>query len=423
MEPKELLGRVLDARYQLQEIAGVGGTAVVYRAQDLLLRRTVAVKVLWDGPPLPPPEGAGQDAQDRQAARRLNRDAFFREAVAASALAHPGIVTVYDVCRAPTPYIVMEYVAGKSLATRMAEGPIPYAAQLSITLAVLEALHAAHMQGIVHRDIKPQNILLSDTGEVKVTDFGIAGAIGQNARQGKERVLGTTETISPEQAMGHALDARSDLYSLGAVMYRMATGHPPFEDDDPETVAFLHVHEVPRYPSTWNPCVAKGWEQIILCALEKSPARRFGTARAMREAVLALQKDPDRTFRRFSTARTPGITEKLSRRPLLLSLLLGVALGGVLLCLTLVLNQSYAGSPVTIVEVPALVGTVYVPEGEALWPTDTRITVSYTYVFRADLPEGTVLAQSAAAGTLWKLDGPEDQKELQLTLSTQRPLA
>ena len=167
-------------------------------------------------------------------------------------------------------------------------------------LAVLEALICAHENGVVHRDIKGQNILLLPQGGVKVTDFGIAAIGGGRAFTLAGKVLGTADTMSPEQAGGETVDARSDLYSLGALMYRMATGHFPFEDEDPQTVAFLHRTEPPRYPSTWNPDIPRGLEQIILTALEKEPSKRFQSAASMLAAVKKLAHNPRHVFRRFS---------------------------------------------------------------------------------------------------------------------------
>ena len=404
-----VVGRLLDDRYQLMEVIGSGGSAIVFRAEDLLFRRTVAIKVLRT-------EAVGQEmAHD---AVRMNYDAFRREGLAAAMLAHPGIVTVYDVCyETEDPYIVMEYVEGKSLASLLEEeGVLSLEDILFTTHGVLLALEEAHENGIIHRDIKPENILISNTGEIKVADFGIAQIAERQECLSGGRVLGTADTISPEQASGKRVDARSDIYSLGVVLYRMATGYFPFTGDDPDTVAFLHVSEVPRMPSTLNPNIPRGLEQIILAALAKKPEERFASAYDMLRAIEELGRDPNRTFRSFGTEKKTAyplfrVARKGGLYPLVCGFLAAVLIFGI----ALLFLPKDTRPQVTVIEIPAYVGT-RVLRNEDLG-LDERIEIRYIYAENSALPAGTVLAQSLAPGTLLKLDGEEDGAVLTLTVA------
>lgn len=410
---EHLVGSVLDGRYLLRTVIGSGGSAIVFCADDLLLSRPVAVKMLRS-------EAASLDVpQEELAARRaearlINRNAFVQESRTAAMLSHPRVVTIFDVCPdADNPYIVMELVRGKPLSERIDElGIIPFHELLYITRCVLEALEEAHACGIVHRDIKEQNVLLLQDGGVKLTDFGIAEIGGERSILIDGKVLGTADTMSPEQASGAPVDARSDLYSLGVLMYRMATGHFPFEDEDPKTVAFLHRSEPPRYPSTLNPAIPRGLEQIILTALEKDPAKRFVDAAAMRRAVLGLEKHPHRVFRRFSRR------SNASQKQLAHSAWLPVVGGGVAAALLFVFVSLFLGlfsvRHCTVFTLPSYVDTRYDEQA----PLDARIDVVLQYSYRPDLPEGTVLSQYPMAGVRWKLDDEDDRKTLHLVVVT-----
>lgn len=418
---ESLVGQLLDARYQLHSVIGAGGSAVVFFAEDMLLHRPVAIKMLRST--AAPEEGdnhrtAREMAEHNALARRINRSAFRREALAAAALSHPNIVATYDVSPdTDNPYIVMEYVDGESLSTRIEkEGVLPVSETLRITRLILSALCQAHEAGIIHRDIKAQNILLTADGQVKITDFGIAQLPGVGRLQIGNRVLGTVDTISPEQAEGRAVDERSDLYSLGVMMYQMATGSLPFTGD-PATVAFMQVNEKPKYPSTVNPDIPVGLEQIILTALEKSPDDRFATATAMLAAVRQLEKKPTRVFRRFQIRRLPPFSRFLLRHGTALFIGIGVALAAFCVYLFIMFSRVPTLPAVTVVELPSYEATVYTDA--AALGLDPRITVAVTLVYRPDLPSGTVISQSPAAGTRWKLDGEEDKKTLVLTVSTQ----
>jgi len=270
----DLEGRTLDGRYQLGSLLGAGGMARVYVATDRVLERQVAVKVL--SPP---------DAQDPLFVER-----FRREARAAARLSHPNIVAVFDSgSDADQPYLVMEYVPGESLAELLhRQGRLAPGRAVELAIQVCAALAAAHAQGLVHRDIKPANVLVGEDGQVKVTDFGIVKASAATTLTGTGTVLGTAAYLSPEQAQGHPVDARSDLYGLGCVLYELLCGSPPFgsgADRSPVAVATRHVREPPEPPSMRNPQVAPALEAVVLTALAKDPAQRYQSAVELQHAL------------------------------------------------------------------------------------------------------------------------------------------
>lgn len=259
-----MIGKRLAHRYDILRRIGEGGMAIVYKAHDTLLDRPVAVKVLR--PEL---------ARDEEFVRR-----FRREARAAASLSHPNIVAIYDVGRHQgCDYIVMEYVEGRTLKDKIRrEAPLPVAVAVSLARQILQALDHAHRHGIIHRDIKPQNILLTRSGQVKLTDLGIARATGSWTLVESRAVLGTAHYISPEQACGRHTGVQSDLYSLGIVLYEMLTGRLPFDGESPVAVAMKHVQEPPPSPRRYNPAVPAALEAIVLKAIEKDPARRYASA-------------------------------------------------------------------------------------------------------------------------------------------------
>ncbi len=262
---------VLNDRYEIHGRIGRGGMADVYLARDQLLDRPVAVKVLFP-----------EFATDPSFVER-----FRREAQAAANLTHPNIVGVYDWGQQGSTYfIVMEYVNGRSLADIIrSDGSLAPKRACDIASEVAAALGFAHRSGVVHRDIKPANILVSNQGVVKVADFGIARALNAATEQGLTQagaVMGTATYFSPEQAQGHALDPRSDLYSLGIVLYEMLTGQPPFSGDNPVSIAYKQVHEQPVPPSQHRPGLPEGLEAVTLKLLTKNPTSRYANADELR---------------------------------------------------------------------------------------------------------------------------------------------
>src|SRR5580700_1096935 len=269
--------RLLGGRYELDGIVGRGGMAEVFRARDIRLDRIVGVKTLRN-----------DLARDQTFQAR-----FRREAQSAASLNHPSIVAVYDtgedmVGGIPVPYIVMEFVEGRTLRDLLRDDRrlLPERAA-EITDGVLRALDYSHRNGIVHRDIKPGNVMLTRSGEVKVMDFGIARAVSdsQMTMTQTAQVIGTAQYLSPEQARGERVDARSDLYSTGCLLYELLTGRPPFTGDSPVAVAYQHVKEDPVPPSQVDPEVPAWADAIVLKAMEKDPADRYQSAGEMRNDI------------------------------------------------------------------------------------------------------------------------------------------
>jgi serine/threonine-protein kinase len=251
----------------------------VYRARDRVLDRTVAVKLL-----------PAEMASDDQAADRLQR-----EARSAARLNHPRIVSVFDAGLADgTPYLIMEYVEGRTLAEELADhGHLAPERATSIAAGIAEALTAAHAAGVVHRDVKPANVLLVDGDEVKVADFGIARAAEEDTITNPSAVVGTAPYLSPEQARGESADARSDLYGLGLVLYELLVGRPPFEADSPVAMAFKHLEEEPEPPSSVEPGIPPELDRIVMTALAKDPADRYESAEAFLAALQGFTEGPD----------------------------------------------------------------------------------------------------------------------------------
>jgi eukaryotic-like serine/threonine-protein kinase len=272
MQPVET-PRIYSGRYELTHLVARGGMALVYRAVDRELDRAVALKVLF--PEL---------SVDRAFVER-----FRREAQAAANLSHPNIVPVYDWGEDDGAYfIVMEYVEGKPLSAVLREGPPMEPEQIArIGAGVAAALAFAHRHGVVHRDVKPGNILMTPDGDVKVTDFGIARAINtEESLTQTGAVMGTAAYFSPEQAEGKGVDARSDIYSLGVVLYEMAVGRPPFTGDSPVAVASKHVRDHPVMPRVANPAIPAAFEAVVMKALSKNPADRYASAEELRADLL-----------------------------------------------------------------------------------------------------------------------------------------
>ena len=277
-----IIGRTLDDRYEIQELIGTGGMAEVYKGKDVVEDRIVAVKILKK-----------EYAENDEFLRR-----FLVESKAIAVLDHPNIVKMYDVSFSGSMrYIVMEYIDGVTLKEYMnSEKKLSWKSAVHFATQILRALQHAHEQGVVHRDIKPQNTMVLSDGTVKVMDFGIAKFSRDDSLGNNDQAIGSVHYISPEQARASVTDERSDIYSLGVMMYEMLTGKKPFDADTPVTIALKHTNEMPERPRAVNPDIPDGLEEIVLKAMEKAPEDRYQTANEMIDDLNRFKKDPSMHF-------------------------------------------------------------------------------------------------------------------------------
>jgi eukaryotic-like serine/threonine-protein kinase len=369
--------RLVGERYELGELIGYGGMAEVHRGRDLRLDREVAIKVLR-------PDLARDPAF-------LVR--FRREAQSAAGLNHPSIVSVYDTGEdagldgAKQPFIVMEFVEGRTLRDILkSEGRLPPRRAMEITADVCGALDFSHRAGIVHRDIKPANVMITDAGAVKVMDFGIARAVADQSATVTQtaNVIGTAQYLSPEQARGETVDARSDVYSTGCLLYELITGVPPFQGDSPVAVAYQHVRENPIPPSQRVPAVPRFLDSIVMKALAKNQLNRYQSAGEMRAdlqraladepvSAEAVMTDAERTQ---LIARTPPPVVSLhrddmgaeddERRPGLVWLVIVVALLLVIGAAAFAIRLLAGSGGTKTVTVPSIVGMTPTAAAQAL---------------------------------------------------------
>ena len=276
------IGKKLDGRYEITELIGEGGMADVYRATDVVDNKTVAVKILKK-----------EFAENEEFLRR-----FRNESKAIAVLSHPNIVKIFDVGFSERiQFIVMEYIDGITLNEYMEQqGQLGWKDAVHFILQILRALQHAHSKGIVHRDIKPQNIMMLRDGTIKVMDFGIAKFAREDGKTGTDKAIGTVHYISPEQARGGATDAKSDIYSVGVMLYEMLTGKKPFDTDNPVSIAVMHMQAKVPLPHTIRPDIQVGLEEIILKAMEKDPVNRYQSARDMMDDLQTFKEDPDGVF-------------------------------------------------------------------------------------------------------------------------------
>lgn len=421
------IGKLLDRRYRIRRVIGVGGMAMVFEATDLVMNRIVAVKMLKD-----------ELSHDEVAVKR-----FINESKAVSMLSHPNIVKIFDVSvKGNLKYFVMERIEGITLKSYMKKkGALSTEEVLSYTEQVLKALEHAHSKGIVHRDIKPQNILLLKNGRVKVTDFGIAMLEDGDVVPMDDKAIGTVYYISPEQASGKGIDTRSDLYSLGILMYEMATGTLPFNADTPISIAMMQVKEQPKAPTEIQANIPKGLEQIILGAMEKMPERRFQSAEQMLRYIARLRGNPSFIFKtRKPTANNPAdavvsavIDTDMSkqksttrnRRPQsrsMFPIIFGVTIAFLIVFITsaitildLVLKDQSINAPLTI-EVPNVLGNIYDEEMEKLFDASIYKLVIEP-VYDANTPENTVIKQDPEAGASRRVIKNQQYCTVTLTIS------
>lgn len=397
-------GKTYGGRYEAIERIGVGGMAEVYRARDELLGREVAVKVL----------------SDRLSTDRSFVERFRREAQAAANLSHPNIVSLYDYgseADAGANFIVMELIDGRGLEAIISdEGPLMPERAAEIAADVAKALDRAHSTGLVHRDVKPSNIMITSYGQTKVTDFGIARATGDGEQTMTQTgmVIGTASYLAPEQAQGNPVDARSDVYALGCVLYEMLTGQPPFSGDTPLSIAYKHVRETPHTPSSVNADVPDALDAIVMKALAKNPDNRYQSAQEMREDLERFtsgQKVHASPLLAGTTAVAPAATgtqvmtsqeeewepepEPEPRRAGLYVAAALLILGVFALLAWLLWNNLLGGDEARVVRVPDVVG---MQEGAARDALEDRGLEVEVVRRRTNRPAGMVTAQDPEGG-------------------------
>ncbi len=276
------IGKKLDGRYEITELIGVGGMAEVYKGVDVIDEKSVAIKILKK-----------EYAENEDFLRR-----FRNESKAIAVLSHPNIVKIYDVGFSDSlQYIVMEYIEGITLKEYIEEEKVlTWKDTVHFVIQILRALQHAHDKGIVHRDIKPQNIMMFSDGTIKVMDFGIAKFAREEGKTATDQAIGSVHYISPEQAGGNVTDQKSDIYSVGAMMYEMLTGRKPFDSDNPVSIAVMHIHDTPERPRAINPDIPDGLEEIVLKAMEKDPADRYQNTDEMLDDIAAFKENPSIVF-------------------------------------------------------------------------------------------------------------------------------
>ncbi len=402
------IGLTLDGRYRLKRLVGVGGMAMVFEADDLLRKSTVAVKILKE-----------EFASDEVSVQR-----FINESKAVLMLSHPNIVKIFDVSvKGEHKYIVMEYIDGITLKAYMQrKGALSVKETVAYSIQILRALEHAHLGGIVHRDIKPQNIMLLKNGQIKVTDFGIAKLPDAKTLTATDKAIGTVYYISPEQAAGEkGIDRRTDLYSVGVLMYEMITGKLPFDGENPVSIALKQINEEPKPASELNPSIPKGLEQIIQFAMEKDKDKRFQTATQMIDLLQKVRENPGVVFRQKNPPKKDE--KKPSKKSTMLPIIMGVASAFLLVALIsafTVINDIFFGdtadSAITI-EVEDFVGKPYDDAMKQMLDASSyRVKVQYEY--SEDAESGVVIRQSPRAGESRK--GIKGQKFADLTLYVSR---
>ena len=384
-----MMNLTLGSRYVLGEMIGTGGMADVYRAHDQRLAREVAVKVL-----------RSDLARDPSFVARFRKEAF-----AAAGLNHPGIVAVYDSGEEPAPYIVMELVSGHTLRDLIHRGErLPLARALEIGEGILAALEYSHERGIVHRDIKPANIMITDQGDVKVMDFGIARALDDLGATltSTWNIVGTAQYLSPEQALGEIADARSDIYSTGCLLYEVLTGQPPFTGDTPVSIAYQHVSGELALPSKISPTLPEGIDILLSVALAKKAQDRYQSAGLMLDDLFKIHSGET-------------VTTKMVKKPINRRTLFGV-IGTSILVLAVAGAGLFASRPGELTvgnEIPNVVGLSETAARALL--SDYVVTVTRAHDSRipndrvaSQFPLATTRAKSGSGVVLTISDGPGD---------------
>ena len=378
------IGQIVKERYEILEILGEGGMAFVYKARDTQLERFVAIKTLK-------PTYVNQETFV---------DRFKREAKTAANLNHPNIVQIFDWGIEDEPYFVMEYIEGNTLTSIIAKNrTISLSDILFIGAQVSSGLHAAHQKGLVHRDIKPGNIMITPDGKVKVTDFGIVSLQNEESDITKTgSILGTASYISPEQAQGKPVSIESDLYSLGTVLYELIAGKAPFSGDSPISTATKHLTEKPEKPSVFRRDLPKGVESAILKLLEKATYDRFKSAEDLRAILLQQRKalQSEQTRENLVDLTNPKVKLRFTLPALILSI--GVVIGTVW-----TLTQVFDGLPAdggapTLVEIPDLTGSEQAQALEDLQNLGFKVGIENSA--DASVPAGSVIRTQPPSNTV-----------------------
>ncbi|SMQ75399.1 Stk1 family PASTA domain-containing Ser/Thr kinase [Agreia sp. VKM Ac-1783] len=413
--------RLLAGRYRIGEVIGRGGMANVYSGRDERLGRQVAIKLL----------------RSSLASDPVFRTRFKQEAQAASRMAHPTIVRVFDAgeekVREPggfegvVPFIVMEYVEGRLLKDIIKEGPVAPAEAIRITEGILTALEYSHRAGVVHRDIKPGNIMLTTSGQVKVMDFGIARAISDSSATVAQTtaILGTAQYFSPEQARGESVDARTDLYSTGVVLFELLTGQAPFRGDTPVAVAYQHVSETPPVPSSINPAISPAIDRVVLHALTKDRFSRFQSSAEFRSDLqvagagkIPSKRPPVEDFQSSLFGAPPSLTAasdsaltqlagdddyavRTQSRPPVVWIWAGIA--SVAVIIIAIVFWIFTLQPTTIVPnnsitVPNVAGQTFDAADSTL--QQVGLVTARQDIFDPDIPEGRVIRTDPEPGTV-----------------------
>lgn len=412
------LGKKLDGRYEIMEIIGIGGMANVYKSYDVIEDRIVAVKILRD------------EYMDNDDMRRR----FKNESKAMAVLNHPNVMRVYDVSFSDRMQsIVMEYIDGITLKEYIEQqGVLKWKEAVHFTVQILRALQHAHDKGIVHRDIKPQNVMLLSDGTIKICDFGIARFARSETRTLTDKAIGSVHYISPEQAAGGAIDARTDLYSAGVILYEMLTGRVPFEADTPVSVALKQIQNTAVPPRELNPSIPEGLQEIALHAMEKDMNKRYQSAAQMLRDIDEFKRDPSISFEykylsapmphdesRYSdaiqTARRSKETgsggkkpkKQKPRRAPIIPVLAGVTAAFVIVTAAFIGWMVFLNNPfvkVDEVKCPDLVGQKYDNVRISSKYDQFNIVAQDEPVYNNDYPKGTIFEQSPKAGTTVKVN-------------------
>lgn len=354
------IGKKLDGRYEIQELIGVGGMANVYKAHDRAANRTVAVKILRD-----------EYLSNEELLRR-----FKNESKAIAVLSHPNIVKVYDVIFADKVYaIVMEYIDGITLKEYIEQQHVlKWKEAVHFTVQILRALQHAHDKGIVHRDIKPQNIMLLEDGTIKMMDFGIARFARSETKTITDRAIGSVHYISPEQACGEVTDEKTDIYSVGVMLFEMLTGELPFDADRPVTVAIQQIQAQPKRPRQINPNIPEGLEEITVRAMQKDRSRRYQSAAEMLRDIDEFKKNPSIQFeykymqqqpeyqKAIASARKQKTEDAVKKKSPAIPIMGGITLAFVVIAILFVAGMIWIANPFASVDevvLPNFVGLTY----------------------------------------------------------------